>query len=83
MVKTKKAEKKRLKKANGKITKNMSFAELVQKYPEAAQILFQKGMHCIGCGMASYETIEQGAMVHGIDAEELVKEMNQSIRDKN
>ena len=56
--------------------------ELVQKYPEAAQVLFEKGMHCVGCGMAGYETVEQGAMVHGIDPDELVKEMNDRIKGK-
>ena len=39
-------------------------------------ILFEKGMHCIGCGMAGFETLEQGALVHGIDVDELVKELN-------
>lgn len=65
-----------------KITKEMSFSEIVEKYPEAVEILFEKGMHCIGCGMAAFETLEQGAMVHGIDADELIEEINNKL-DKN
>jgi len=52
----------------------------MEKYPEAAEILMNKGMHCIGCGMAMFETLEQGAMVHGLDADELVNEINKKLQ---
>ena len=54
----------------------MTFNEIIEKNPDAIMILFEKGMHCIGCGMAGFETLEQGALVHGIDVDELVKELN-------
>lgn len=62
-----------------KITKKMSFAELLKERPEAAELLFEKGMSCIGCPMAMQETIEQGASAHGIDAEEIVSELNKKL----
>ena len=65
--------------AKKKITKGISFAELMEKYPEAIEFLFEKGMHCIGCPMSTGETLEQGALVHGLDPDELVKEMNKRI----
>jgi len=65
-----------------KVSKNTTFGELMQKYPESAEILMNKGMHCIGCNMAGFETIEQGAMMHGLDSEEIIREINESI-DKN
>ena len=61
------------------ITKDMTLGELVRKYPEAAMVLANRGMHCIGCGMAAAETIEQGARAHGMsdtDIEELMHDMN-------
>ncbi len=58
------------------INKKMSFSEIIEKNPEAIGILFEKGMHCIGCGMAGMETLEQGALMHGLDPDALVKEIN-------
>jgi len=64
------------------ITKDMSFVEIMQKHPKAAMILIEKGMHCIGCGMAAYETLEQGAVMHGLNPDKLVKELNSKFNKK-
>ncbi|MDD5012488.1 MAG: DUF1858 domain-containing protein [Candidatus Nanoarchaeia archaeon] len=66
------------KKVNG-ITKNMTFAEILEKHPEAGNVLFESGLHCIGCGGAMYETIEQGCMMHGMgkkEIDDLIKKLN-------
>jgi hybrid cluster-associated redox disulfide protein len=39
----------------------------------------QHGLHCLGCAIASFESIEQGAQAHGIDADALVKGLNDAI----
>lgn len=66
-------------KQNVKITKNMSFAELMEKSPESREVLFNNGMHCIGCSMAMSETLEEGAMAHGLDPDKLVEEINKAL----
>jgi len=71
-----------MKKENKKITKKMTFNEILQKNPESVMILLEKGMHCIGCGMAGFETLEQGALAHGINPDELVKELNNERKNK-
>ena len=58
------------------ITKDMTFAELIHANPKAAEKLAERGMFCGGCPMAQLETIGDGASAHGIDADELVKELN-------
>lgn len=65
-----------------KITKNMTFSEIIEKNPDAIEILFNKGMHCIGCGIAGFETLEEGALVHGINPDKLVKEINDKLNKK-
>jgi hybrid cluster-associated redox disulfide protein len=65
-----------------KITKNMTFAELIMNDKKAAEKLADKGLFCGGCPMAQFETIEQGAAAHGIDADELVKELNSKLKNK-
>jgi hybrid cluster-associated redox disulfide protein len=65
--------------AKKKITKNTLFSEVIEQHPEAAGVLLESGMHCVGCPMSTGETVEQGALMHGLDPDKLVKEMNKRI----
>lgn len=65
-----------MKKTKEKINKKMSFSEILQKSPESMDVLMEKGMHCCGCPMAMQETLEDGALAHGLDADNIVKELN-------
>ena len=67
------------------ITKDMKLGEVVARYPEAAIIMVKYGLHCVGCHVAAWETIEEGAKSHGIsdeDLEKMLKEMNEAVKDK-
>ena len=61
---------------NMEINKDMTIGELLEKAPEKAEILLEAGMHCLGCPASREETLEEACMVHGIDVEELLKELN-------
>ena len=68
-----------------KITPDMSFSELLQKYPQTAAIMLKNGLHCIGCHASAFETIEQGCLGHGMSEEnmkKMLKEMNAAIKNK-
>ena len=65
-----------------KITKKMSFSEIIEKNPESVEILLNNGMHCIGCPMSQQETLEQGALAHGLDPDKLIKEINEKLNKK-
>ena len=54
----------------------MTIAEAIKLKPEIAGILMSKGMHCLGCVIAQGETLEQAAEVHGLNPDELLKELN-------
>jgi len=61
------------------LTKNITFAELLEKNPRSIKTLFEAGLHCIGCHMSAYETIEQGCLSHGLskkEIDELIKKLN-------
>lgn len=58
------------------INKNMTIGELLEKAPEKAEILLEAGMHCLGCPASQAETLEEACDVHGIDVEDLVKQLN-------
>ena len=59
-----------------KIEKTMLIGELLNKYPEKADILLEAGMHCLGCPAAQGESLEEACAVHGIDVEALVTKLN-------
>lgn len=61
------------------ITKEMGIIEVVQKWPDTARILMESGMGCLGCAAAHFETIEQGALAHGIDVDALIEAMNKVV----
>ena len=58
------------------INKDMKIGELLKEFPDKADILLAAGMHCLGCPASQAETLEEACEVHGIDVEELVKELN-------
>lgn len=57
-------------------TKNTTIGELLSVYPECAPILMEIGMHCLGCPASQMESLEEAAMVHGLDADVLVAQIN-------
>ena len=61
------------------ITKNTKIGELLMINADVAPILLSIGMHCLGCPSSQNETIEEAALVHGVDADELVKAINEKI----
>ena len=59
-----------------KISKDMIIADLVQIDQNIIPILMREGMHCIGCPSAQAETLEEAALVHGLDPDVLVARLN-------
>ena len=64
------------------INKDMIIADMLKIDPGIAAILMASGMHCIGCPSAQGETLEEAAMVHGMNADELVVNVNEYLAKK-
>ena len=66
-----------------KITKDILILDLVEQYPELTEVLTEEyGFHCVGCMAASMETLEQGALVHGMtddQIEKMVEDLNKRL----
>lgn len=58
------------------ITKDMTIGEILRTAPEVAPILMEAGMHCLGCPSAQAESLEEAAMVHGLDINALMAKIN-------
>jgi len=61
-----------------KVTKDMLIGDILRQDTGTgiAEILMRSGMHCVGCPSAARESLEQAGMVHNIDADALVEEIN-------
>lgn len=62
-----------------KITKDMGIQDVVDKYPQLVPVFFKYGLGCLGCAAARFESIEQGAMAHGIDVDALIADLNKAL----
>jgi hybrid cluster-associated redox disulfide protein len=61
------------------ITAEMTIGDVVNKYPNTIPVFFKHGLGCVGCAVARFENIRQGAMAHGIDVDLLMKDLNDTV----
>ena len=62
------------------VTKEMTIGEVLNINMNVAPILMEIGMHCLGCPASQGESLEEAAMVHGIDADLLVEKINAFLK---
>lgn len=58
------------------VTKDMLIGELIRKKPETIETLMSFGMGCVGCPSSQMESLEEAAMVHGLNLETLMTALN-------
>ena len=61
------------------VTEKTLIGELVREYPESIDVLFEAGMHCIGCPASQAESLEEACEVHMLDTKKVVEEINKAI----
>lgn len=64
------------------ITKKTTMGEMLDYDRGIAMILMQSGMHCVGCPASIGESLEEACMVHGIDADTVLKQINDYLASK-
>lgn len=71
------------------ITKEMTIADIFTKFPQKSQKLAQemtrRGLHCVGCGASTWETLEAGMLSHGMEStevESLVTRLNEILAEE-
>ena len=64
------------------IDKDMLIGSLLQVDDCIAPILMRSGMHCLGCPSSQGESLEAACMVHGIDCDVLVSQINEVLADR-
>ncbi len=71
-----------MEKSKKTITADMAIGDVVDKWPETITVFAKHGMHCVGCTIASFETIEQGAKAHEMDLDKLLDDLNKAVNKK-
>ena len=61
------------------VERDTVIADILAHAPEAVPLFQSIGMHCMGCAMASGETVEEACDVHGVDTEAFVDRLNEFI----
>lgn len=64
------------------INKDMIIGEILDLDESTAPYFLEMGMHCLGCPSSRGETLEQACAVHGVDPDELVKKLNEHLKNK-
>ena len=64
------------------ITGETLIGAIVREHPEACEVLFSIGMHCLGCPASQMESLAEAAMVHGYKPEDVVNAVNEAIAKK-
>ena len=61
------------------ITKDTIIADILEIAPDSVPLFMSIGMHCLGCAMASGETVGEACAVHGVDSDEFLARLNQIV----
>lgn len=64
------------------VTKDMLIGEILMIDRGIGAILMQSGMHCVGCPSSAGETLEEASMVHGMDINKLISDINTYLASK-
>ncbi|MBZ0160386.1 DUF1858 domain-containing protein [Candidatus Methylomirabilis sp.] len=66
-----------------RITAEMKIDNVVRQYPETVQIFNRYGVACMGCSAAEYDNIATSAQVHGVNLDQLLRELNETVTVRN
>ena len=64
------------------VTKDTLIGDVLDFDVETARFFFEIGMHCLGCPHSRGESIQDACLVHGTDADALVKKINDYLASK-
>ena len=61
---------------------HMLVFDVLTKSPAAARVLIERGMACVGCTFARFDTVADVAAAYGCDAYELACSLASAVRDE-
>ena len=65
-----------------KIKKDVLVSQLVAEHPELVEPMMTMGLHCISCYASQMETLEEASMVHGLNPDDVVEDLNDFLENQ-
>jgi iron-sulfur cluster assembly accessory protein len=68
----------------GEVTKDWTIGDIIQQHPEVVETIMEFGVHCVGCHVNAFESLEMGFKGHGMtdkDVDDAVKRINEVIKE--
>ena len=62
------------------ITKDTIIADILKIAPDSVPLFRSIGMHCLGCVMASGETLSQACAAHGVDVDDFLSRLTEFVQ---
>ena len=66
-----------MKKTKIEVTKQTQIGEVLKLNPNVKEVLLGFGLHCLGCPMSQMETLEEAAVVHGVDVDFMLEKLEE------
>ena len=57
------------------LSRESMVSDILEDFPEAMPKFQELGMHCLGCALATAESLEQACAAHGVDPDEFLVEL--------
>ena len=61
------------------VDKNTTINEILNTYPEAINFFNEKQMSCGSCFAVKFDTLENGALMHGMDVAALIRQLEEFL----
>ncbi len=62
------------------VTPEMTIGDVIARHPNTVPVFMGHGLGCVGCAVARFENIRQGAMAHGINVDALMQDLNRAVQ---
>lgn len=71
---------------NETVDRETNLGQIVYQYPKTAEIMLEYGLHCAGCFANQFDSVAQGAAIHGMsdeEVDEMLQRINELIKKSN
>ena len=62
------------------VNKNTTINEILNAYPEAVRFFNERQMSCSSCFAVNFDTLENGALMHGLEVHTLIDQLKQFLK---
>ena len=62
------------------VHKNSTINEILSVYPDAKRFFYERELACSSCFAVNFDTLEKGALMHGLEVNTLIDQLNSFLK---